>query len=237
MREERYGYDYNGRNNRRDSRDRYERRLSPERRSFGERDHRDRDYQENRRFNEKSKRERSRSRSRDRPMKHSRHSGPPSRNDPRVRAVPLLPRDPALTSAPTSARASDPRVDTQLGVKYVKIHGGGRNTESFDPESTLVRPAARVIVETGHSSFLSSSPSPGLASEPQNPRLKRQLDGKMTHDDVIIVPNFFCAEDDWSIYYKLLEVPPASLSGRDPDDYHDDPIGNEGLPRIRRPEV
>lgn len=27
----------------------------------------------------------------------------------------------------------------------------------------------------------------------------------VSHDDVIIVPDFFCAKDDWNVYYKLLE--------------------------------
>jgi len=30
--------------------------------------------------------------------------------------------------------------------------------------------------------------------------------GKPTkHDDVIVVPEFFCKEEDWSMYYKLIE--------------------------------
>ena len=28
---------------------------------------------------------------------------------------------------------------------------------------------------------------------------------KLKHDDVVIVPEFFCKEDDWSLYYKLVE--------------------------------
>jgi hypothetical protein len=27
----------------------------------------------------------------------------------------------------------------------------------------------------------------------------------LKHDDVIIVPEFFCKEDDWSLYYKLID--------------------------------
>lgn len=59
----------------------------------------------------------------------------------------------------------------------------GMNTESFDPMSTVVRPAMRVIV-----------------GSPRGP-FKKEL----KHDDVVIVPEFFCAEDDWSIYYTLIE--------------------------------
>ena len=34
----------------------------------------------------------------------------------------------------------------------------------------------------------------------------RPLYGKpVRHDDVVIVPEFFCKEDDWSLYYKLIE--------------------------------
>jgi hypothetical protein len=59
----------------------------------------------------------------------------------------------------------------------------GRNTESFDPESTFVRPDMRIII--------------GNNGEKYEKTLK--------HDDVVIVPEFFCKEDDWSLYYKLIE--------------------------------
>lgn len=36
---------------------------------------------------------------------------------------------------------------------------------------------------------------------PNRPVLGRQI----KHDDVIMVPEFFCKEDDWSIYYQLIE--------------------------------
>jgi len=61
---------------------------------------------------------------------------------------------------------------------------GGRNTESFDPISTFVRPSMRLIC----------GPS-GVKHYPKSCK----------HDDVIIVPNFACETDDWSIYYKLVE--------------------------------
>jgi hypothetical protein len=41
---------------------------------------------------------------------------------------------------------------------------------------------------------------------PNRPVLNKQI----KHDDVIIVPEFFCKEDDWSIYYKLIEEMRAS---------------------------
>ena len=76
----------------------------------------------------------------------------------------------------------DPRVDRD-GYKMVKAKGGGRNTESFDPKSTLVRPDMRIMVGPN----------------------RETLDRRIKHDDIIIVPEFFCKEDDWSIYYKLVE--------------------------------
>ena len=65
----------------------------------------------------------------------------------------------------------------------IKHRGGGRNTVSFDPASTLVRPSMRVIV--------------GPNIEVYNKPLK--------HDDVIVVPDFFCKQDDWNLYYTLIE--------------------------------
>ncbi|CAD7954924.1 unnamed protein product [Amoebophrya sp. A25] len=59
----------------------------------------------------------------------------------------------------------------------------GRNTESFDPKSTIVRPDLRVLIGN------------------RGDQLKKTL----KHDDVVIVPEFFCEEDDWSLYYKLVE--------------------------------
>jgi len=33
----------------------------------------------------------------------------------------------------------------------------------------------------------------------------KQYNKPLKHDDVVIVPEFFCEEDDWAIYYKLVE--------------------------------
>ena len=30
-------------------------------------------------------------------------------------------------------------------------------------------------------------------------------DRTIRHDDVIVVPNFFCDEEDWTIYYDLIK--------------------------------
>eukprot|EP00658_Telonema_sp_P-2_P066272 TRINITY_DN55325_c0_g1_i1.p1 TRINITY_DN55325_c0_g1~~TRINITY_DN55325_c0_g1_i1.p1 ORF type:complete len:276 (+),score=63.76 TRINITY_DN55325_c0_g1_i1:65-892(+) len=53
---------------------------------------------------------------------------------------------------------------------------------SFDPASTLVRPDARILI--------------GGAGRTYGSELK--------HDDVVMVPNFFCDKDDWGLYYKLV---------------------------------
>ncbi|KDO30740.1 hypothetical protein SPRG_04641 [Saprolegnia parasitica CBS 223.65] len=85
----------------------------------------------------------------------------------------------------------DPRVGTVLPCAIKAARGNtGRNTESFDPASTLVRPAMRIIVG------------------PKKP----VFDKPLKHDDVVVVPDFFCAEDDWSIYYKLIEEMRAAQS-------------------------
>ena len=59
----------------------------------------------------------------------------------------------------------------------------GRNTESFDPESTMVRPALRVQI---------GSPNRPVYGKP------------MRHDDCILVPELFGPEDDWKLYYQLV---------------------------------
>jgi hypothetical protein len=62
--------------------------------------------------------------------------------------------------------------------------GNGRNTESFDPNSTLIRPDIRVLVgNPSHSKFQET----------------------LTHDDVVIVPEMFGPQHDWTLYYRLVE--------------------------------
>mmetsp|Transcript_29292 Transcript_29292/g.63571 ORF Transcript_29292/g.63571 Transcript_29292/m.63571 type:complete len:418 (-) Transcript_29292:76-1329(-) len=78
-------------------------------------------------------------------------------------------------------RGCDP---TKRITKKASSRGNGRNTESFDPASTLVRPDLRIHVGSSRSSTF-------------NRPLK--------HDDVVIVPELFGAEDDWSLYYKLVD--------------------------------
>lgn len=82
----------------------------------------------------------------------------------------------------------DPRAsDENLGKAQKAMLGlgvkTGRNTDSFDPRSTLVRPMMRVRVADKNDNIVEN----------------------LKHDDVVIVPRFFCDKDDWSLYYKLVE--------------------------------
>ena len=82
------------------------------------------------------------------------------------------------------ASVADPRGDdpTKRMKTRTKKKGNGRNTESFDPNSTLVRPALRVLV--------------GLPTHKVYPK-------PLKHDDVMIVPELFGPEDDYTMYKTL----------------------------------
>ena len=109
--------------------------------------------------------------------------GPKTRQDPLVELPPSKIRVSELNVDPElRPLADDPRIDSN-GVKHRKERGGARNTESFDPASTLVRPDMRVIIG------------------PQAERFGKSL----KHDDVVVVPEFFCKENDWALYYQLVE--------------------------------
>ena len=77
----------------------------------------------------------------------------------------------------------DPRPPERI-TKKANARGKGRNTESFDPTSTLVRPDLRIQIGSN-------------AIDTFNKPLK--------HDDVVIVPELFGKEDDWSTRYKLVD--------------------------------
>mmetsp|Transcript_4089 Transcript_4089/g.7879 ORF Transcript_4089/g.7879 Transcript_4089/m.7879 type:complete len:368 (-) Transcript_4089:724-1827(-) len=91
------------------------------------------------------------------------------------------PPDERLGNIDDDPRGNDP---TKRITKKACTRGHGRNTESFDPASTLVRPDLRIQIG-----------SPAL--EVYNKSLK--------HDDVVIVPELFGRENDWDLYYKLVE--------------------------------
>mmetsp|Transcript_33383 Transcript_33383/g.92185 ORF Transcript_33383/g.92185 Transcript_33383/m.92185 type:complete len:354 (-) Transcript_33383:78-1139(-) len=115
---------------------------------------------------------------------------PPERGAPMEEALPTqsscLPSPEPfarLVAGDPQAEHGDPREDTSGRPREARRRGRGRNTESFDPLTTLVRPDMRVLVGP-----------------------KRERFGKtLRHDDVLVVPEFFCAENDWSLYNKLLE--------------------------------
>eukprot|EP00035_Acanthoeca_spectabilis_P019196 m.416627 g.416627 ORF g.416627 m.416627 type:complete len:419 (-) comp16830_c1_seq28:59-1315(-) len=99
-----------------------------------------------------------------------------------------------LADPPTDADLRAVNDDPRSGRAFRQTTHGrkGRNTESFDPRSTFVRPDFRVRIG------------------PNVPRYNKPL----KHDDVVVVPEFFCAEDDWSLYYRLVEEMRAAQSDR-----------------------
>jgi hypothetical protein len=91
------------------------------------------------------------------------------------------PPDERLGNVEDDPRGNDPT--TRITQKATG-RGHGRNTESFDPASTLVRPDLRVLI---------GSPSQVSFNKP------------LKHDDVVIVPELFGPEENWDLYYKLVE--------------------------------
>ena len=79
------------------------------------------------------------------------------------------------------SRTADPRHSQRL-TQSAQKRGNGRNTESFDPNSTLVRPAMRIQVGT---------PTAKVYAKP------------LKHDDVVMVPNLFGTNDDFTLYHQL----------------------------------
>ncbi|CAB9500396.1 expressed unknown protein [Seminavis robusta] len=123
-------------------------------------------------------------------FQHRRHSDPSySYNNQNFRAGPskityfIQPRedDKLPKDMQKDPRGTDPNHRMN---KKATFRGAGRNTESFDPTTTLVRPDARVVVASPHI---------------------EQFNKKLRHDDVVIVPELFGKEDDWSIYYDLVK--------------------------------
>ncbi|KAL7530839.1 hypothetical protein ACHAXR_006738 [Thalassiosira sp. AJA248-18] len=109
------------------------------------------------------------------PVKHHYRINPNTRPDERLNEL-----------AQPTPENEDPRGEdpTKRITKKAKKVGNGRNTESFDPASTLVRPDFRVWVGS---------------------KDKRVFDKKLKHDDVVIVPELFGEECNWDLYYKLVE--------------------------------
>lgn len=80
------------------------------------------------------------------------------------------------------ARRNQPFDDPRGLVRQTK-HSNGRNTESFDPASTYVRPDFRVRVGSRH---WRHAPT-------------------LSHDDILIVPDFFCSASDLRLYHSLVD--------------------------------
>jgi hypothetical protein len=112
--------------------------------------------------------------------RQQRKPAPPKKKLPEYRVANQEP-DAKLGDVQDDPRGSDP---TKRITKKAAHRGNGRNTESFDPASTLVRPDLRIHVGSNRS---------------------RAFDRPLKHDDVVIVPELFGQEDDWALYYKLVE--------------------------------
>lgn len=139
--------------------------------------------------------ERHRSRSRDRapPRDDHRRNDRKDRNDRNGRAggssdsafpyckVVNAPPDEKLGNLQDDPRGND--TSTRITKKGTG-RGHGRNTESFDPASTLVRPDLRIQIG-----------SPEISAYTKT----------LKHDDVIIVPELFGKEENWNIYYKVVD--------------------------------
>jgi len=145
---------------------------------------------------EPHKRERSRSRDRRESSRDAHahaHAHPPHRHDKNVnnrRSGPSSFTYYKVVKAPPDERLGDIHDDPRGNDPTTRItqkatgRGHGRNTESFDPASTLVRPDLRVLI---------GPPSQVSFNKP------------LKHDDVVIVPELFGPEENWDIYYKLVE--------------------------------
>jgi len=90
------------------------------------------------------------------------------------------PPDDKLGNVHDDPRGEDP---TQRITKKASGRGNGRNTESFDPASTLVRPDLRIHIGSNKIA---------------------KYNKPLKHDDVVIVPELFGEEENWDMYYKLV---------------------------------
>jgi len=108
------------------------------------------------------------------------YNRPPERTFPYYEVV-KAPPDLKLGSIQDDPRGTDPAKRLTSKASH---RGNGRNTESFDPASTLVRPDMRVLIGSSH-------------VEKYNRILK--------HDDVVIVPELFGKEEDWTLYYQFID--------------------------------
>lgn len=104
-----------------------------------------------------------------------------SRDAPRSINITAPPPDPKISHMEDDPRGTDP---AQRITHKANSRGKGRNTESFDPRSTLVRPELRIQIGN---------------------KDRETYDKVLKHDDVVIVSELFGKEDNWDIYYRLVE--------------------------------
>jgi hypothetical protein len=127
----------------------------------------------------------------------------------------------------------DPRL--QKNAAPIVVGGKARNTDSFDPESTFVRPEMRscsvrlsaplsALVQREGNMLPVNRVIVGPKTKAFNKMLKHDVSVLSTGvracvsaqqrtrrltlvctQDVVVVPEFFCAEDDWEMYYALVE--------------------------------
>ena len=103
------------------------------------------------------------------------------RRDVPPRNLTAPPSDPKISHIADDPRGTNP---AKRITHKANARGKGRNTESFDPRSTFVRPELRIKI--GHKDW-----------DTYNKTLK--------HDDVVIVPDLFGKEEDWDLYYRMVE--------------------------------
>eukprot|EP00971_Amphidinium_carterae_P284315 5644908-Amphidinium_carterae.1 len=135
-----------------------------------------------------------------------------------------------------------PAMGRNASPKPMKEHAkhGSRNSESFDPKTTLVRPDMRVRVMQKGREACGRCAAKGAPEQGQNysfclsfGRLQYyktlecsrvHMGGgaqtfshrSLSHDDVVVIPQFFCAEDDLSMYQTLLREMEDAQSQENP---------------------
>ena len=119
---------------------------------------------------------------RDRSRSREQRRRPQQQQRPRPRPQQQQQQQQRRTPPTAAAPATDPKLRLleddprrKNGVKIAARRGAGRNTESFDPRSTFVRPDFRVRV---------ASATKGLRTT-------------LKHDDIVIVPELYNDDDDW----------------------------------------
>jgi len=174
---------YGGRRNHQCGRDHHHPRHSHR----DDRVHENRDYSNRRRHDDDDhRRERYHHRDRHQEGEDSRrrlhHPPPPPRDSEQEETMKVVMlKDEKLGQLQDDPRGDDP---TRRITHKANSRGNGRNTESFNPSSTLVRPDLRIHV--------------GSNTIPK-------YDKPLKHDDVLIVPELFGREDDWTTYYQLVQ--------------------------------